>query len=284
MTQLTLFGDDAFDDSRPLPQIVAERWGFALSVSEANGETVYAIQDWIAGLAQVDTTKASILWQRMSGQTVISKYSLPYEAKDGRLYDRDHTNDRGLYVIAQSLRQLKSRTLLAQIKEYLADAGAFADEARRNPQGAADKFQAIADGREYKRLIASGMSHEETLKWIDVRAKQKRGNLAIKDTWAERGAVGRDYPNLSNAVMLEATGKTATDMKRELQVTNPRDYLSAAENAAVAGVELFAGLLHNGRDSRGYEQLRDDIADGAGMIDRAAIEAAFSKRRVKEAS
>jgi hypothetical protein len=125
------------------------------------------------------------------------------------------------------------------------------------------------------------MSHEETLKWIDVRAKQKRGNLAIKDTWAERGAVGRDYPNLSNAVMLEATGKTATDMKRELQVTNPRDYLSAAENAAVAGVELFAGLLHNGRDSRGYEQLRDDIADGAGMIDRAAIEAAFSKRRVK---
>lgn len=39
------------EDKRPLPEIIAANYGFALAYHELEGKRYYAVQDWIAGVA-----------------------------------------------------------------------------------------------------------------------------------------------------------------------------------------------------------------------------------------
>lgn len=49
--QLMLF-ESVQSDTRPLPLIIAERYGFPLQCHEVDGKCWFAVQDWIAGVAR----------------------------------------------------------------------------------------------------------------------------------------------------------------------------------------------------------------------------------------
>src|SRR5690349_9662950 len=122
---------EAGDSSLALPLIVAQKWGFPLAYHETDEGTFYAVQDWVRGLTGDKEVKKALA--KIKNQRSLSSRPLPYVASDGKTYQRDFTNDKGLYLIAQYLRVTKARPVLDEIKRFLAAAGAFADEIRRSP-------------------------------------------------------------------------------------------------------------------------------------------------------
>src|SRR5262245_578353 len=109
---------EADDSSLPLPLIVAQKWSFPLAHHETDEGYFYAVQDWIRGLA--GDTNIKFIWAQAKKQRLISNQPLPYVASDGKTYQRDFTNDKGLYLIAQYLRVTKARPVLDEIKRFLA--------------------------------------------------------------------------------------------------------------------------------------------------------------------
>ncbi len=105
------------DDPTPLPLIVAREWGFALQHHILNDEYWFSILDWIVGITGTDSTKAAKMWWKLQPKTSTSSRSLPYIASDGKTYNRDFTDDNGLYLIAAHLRVTHKRTVLNDIKK-----------------------------------------------------------------------------------------------------------------------------------------------------------------------
>jgi hypothetical protein len=260
------------NDARPLPLIVAEKWNFPLAYVKTENVILYAVQDWIRGLTGTKVARA--IWaeikRRSVGQMSISTQQLPYVSSDSKTYQMDFTDDKGLYLIAQYLRVTKARPVLDAIKKYLAEAGVFVDEARRDPGAAAEVFYE----REYRKLIAEGFTPEEAQQWLDVRFNQKRTRRFITAVWSARGInKPRDFADLTNLVHRVALGLTATRHKRQLAIKDtPRNYISAADNATIQVTELTSGLLHEHRESLGKAELSEDIEDVRPVIDAARPE------------
>lgn len=149
-TQLSLWDNE---DSRPLPLIAADKWGFVLSYVDTSGNPenyLYSIQDWIVGLTGATNQQASDVWRKSDYGNEIHSSKLPYQASNGRTYQMDFTDAKGVYRIAQDLRPMKKRPelekVLAEIYNYLAEAGAFVDFARREPAKAAAMITERAKG------------------------------------------------------------------------------------------------------------------------------------------
>lgn len=159
--QIAGSSDVGVDETSPLPLIVASNWNFSLQYYEINGDIFYAILDWIAGIAQVTTEKASKLWNDQRHQTSVSTRSLKYLATDGKEYKRPFTNDEGLYKIAAYMRATKTRPALREIKELLAKAGVFADLARRDSEQA----EIALSQKRREKYIREGKTPE----WIATR-------------------------------------------------------------------------------------------------------------------
>src|SRR5260221_97753 len=140
--QLSLFDENLnpITDRRPLPEIIANKYGFPLKPTEHEGKINYPIHEWIRGVAQLSTTKsASELWRKMKKRLekagIESRTwctTLPYTASDGKRYPRDHADAETLYRITQ--RMDVNTGLRDTILNYLAKAGVKLDEYRRDPQ------------------------------------------------------------------------------------------------------------------------------------------------------
>lgn len=149
---------EGISSSESLPTHVAKQWGFPLQRVEREGTVFYSIRDWIAGITGASPEKARIIWKdfkrshKDAGGAVL--HALPYKASDGKPYETEFTNDEGLYKIAVTLYVSKNRPALRAIKDYLAKAGVFVDEARRDPEAASEKLaiarrnQAVRRGRD----------------------------------------------------------------------------------------------------------------------------------------
>jgi len=143
--QLSLFNDTPDDDKpqdkRPLPLIVADKFGFRLACIE-HQPMLFNVQDWLLGLG---VSKSSVRkeWSWLKKQLSNPENSLKvertdYKATNGKTYQMDFSNERGLYLIAQNLRPLETREnmkgVLSSIYNYLADAGVFANLVRTEPE------------------------------------------------------------------------------------------------------------------------------------------------------
>lgn len=284
-TQLSLF-----DDDKPLPLIVAAKWGFPLQYHVVSGTYCYSPVDWIAGL--IGIASASKTWHNIeySDQLSFSKVQLAYQATDGKTYQTAFVTDNGLYLIAQHMRAKKGREALKAIREYLAQAGAFADLARRNPAEvgqaliAADEQRQLAKEAQ-KLMLRDGMSRDDAYQHVKVRKASKTRRISITDSWKSRGVTTQgEFIMLSNAVMKVAIGQTATDYRRENNLpakVATRDFMSTSELATASFVEWASDMLSTGRDSKGADEIRQDIYDTQPMVDRMRpeIEAALSKHR-----
>lgn len=225
MTNLPfLSGADSLTDDTPLPIIVAKRWDFPLAHIETGNGVYYAIQDWMRGLTGEDNTRYLLSKFKITdaGQQMWNSIQrLPYTATDGKTYKRDYTTDKGLYLIAQYLRVKQARPMLDEIRRFLAAAGAFVDEVRRDP----DKILEGVNNPD-KLLDAFIDYHRKRGKddrWIQMRidSKIKRNQFTAALAEFIRDVLSpRHYAMATDDVYRGLWGRTAAMLKGELGVTN----------------------------------------------------------------
>ncbi len=192
----------------------------------------YAIQDWIMGLLSVDGTSASNLWTGIQRRGVIDtlfpKQSIHYIRKDGREYEIDHTTDFGLYIITQNLRVTKERTLLKQIKLFLADSGVFVDLVRREPEKIIETITADPDkalDAVIKMYQREGKSDEWILMRINTKIQRAAFTSALKAAMAD--TTQTQYGKATNEIYLGLWERTAKMLKQEMDLpksANLRDH------------------------------------------------------------
>lgn len=225
-------------DPRPLPLIVAERWGFALQHHASNGKNVFSVQDWIVGLAGINTTKAADTWHKMKNSTIELKSivaPLPYHASNGKTYQMDFIDDRGLYLISQILRVSEDRPMLDAIRQFLADSGAAMDDWRLHPEkmlsAAQARMQSDIDRHEKAglgnrpeiELLRSQLELSQTLN--EIKASISRLLELSKQEWI-------DFHNEECWQLLGYTAK---------QIKNARD----PKKSARGNLNMFEGNSMN---------------------------------------
>lgn len=269
------------DDDRPIPERIAALYMFRLAFQDVDSVRYYGILDWISGI--VPDAQASKLWSAMKKryfQTSTGCRSLPYRARDGKTYQRDYANAETLYMITQRM-QANSGNRDAVLL-FLARSGVVLDELVRDPGKAELLFAGLDDDKEYRKLMREGYSHEEATQWLETRRSQKAEWKRLTTEWHSRGvSQGFDYARLSNEVSRVATGRTATELRAIMHIDGtPRDYLCAADNAAIEITSTTSRILHRQRNSQGVDELSDDVKDVKGIIDaaRPEIERVFSRK------
>jgi hypothetical protein len=264
------FGDY---DNRPLPERIAALYNFKLAFHDDDGLRLYAVQDWIAGI--VPSSNVRNLWSMMKKrrpQLYTRCVQLPYKATDGKKYPKDFADAETLYLITQRMEAHSGNR--DAVLEYLAHAGVVLDELVRDPEKAAALFDNLDDDKQYRRLLREGYPPEYAKQWVSVRRRQKETQKHAQSVWTARGVhEGFEYGRLNNDVHKTATGKTATEASRQLNIKGTsRDFNSAADNAAIEIVCSTSAALHDQLDSQGVDELSEDINSVKPMIDAARPE------------
>lgn len=226
------------DGDLPLPLYVAQQWAFDLAYVDVDGNPsnyMYAIQDWIAGLAESDRSRK--LWNDLkpqlsdsNGQFKIKVDQHPYIASNGKTYQMNFTNAEGLYRIAQELRPTKARPRLDVIRKYLAAAGVLVDEVRRDPEAAATLVEDLK--ARHQRVREQG--------------KQKRINFT--QTARETHATNRpNYAALTNAEYQVLFGAAKDELVKTLGLTTAqanrfRDHISTLALQAIDASETAGAI------------------------------------------
>jgi hypothetical protein len=260
-----------------LPERIAAQHGFPLAHKDhEDGRRYYAVQDWIAGVAQ-PASHPGQFWNEMKKRlkkagielsTWCLKFS--YRASNGKEYQMDHADAETLYRITQ--RMDANTGLRNKILAYLAAAGVAIDEMARDPYTAQEMAIISQHQAEYRKLRGEGFTHEEALQWLRTRDYGIGTRKWITDIWVRRNARGKEIAILTNKVSQIVHGKTATKRKQEMGLSKhdtPRNYDAAADQLLTATTELWAGTAHVWRDSRGLEQLSEDVEDTRPLIDAA---------------
>lgn len=228
------------DDTRPLPFIVAERWGFPLEYVTEDDIYWYSIRDWVQGITGTDDPMRA--WQNARKapdmKPVLDRVRVyPYGAGQSQFID-----DKGLYRIAINLRAKKNRPELPEIKDFLAKAGAFADLARRDPESA----EIALSQRRQRKFMAQGKTPE----WI---ASRELGIVTRKQLMAMiLHLLGTDehMAQITNDTYQGVFGMNAQELREHLgipQSANIRDHFStmglvytqAAEEASRLQLEKY---------------------------------------------
>jgi hypothetical protein len=266
-------------DNQPLPVIVAQRWEFPLATIPTDAGLMYAIQDWIRGLTGDQDTryilskfKKTDVGERMWN----SIQRLPYKASDGRTYQRDYTNDEGLYLIAQYLRVKSERPVLDAIRRFLAEAGAFVDEVRREPDGL------FAAGQNPDRLIDAFIEYHRRRgkddRWIQMRIESKiRRNqfTAALAEFVRDVLTPRHYATATDDVYNGLWGRKASELRQQLQLRsrdNLRDHQPTLALYYQGIVEEVCAHKLGERDEVWWEEARDIIRTVGAIIGRQAKE------------
>lgn len=279
MTQLPLIADSNEDEQQPLPLIVAQRWNFPLAHVQTENGMVYAVQDWMRGLSgEKDVRRLWDMFKKTEAGKAMSNSigQFPYKATNGRTYQLDYVNDRGLYLIAQYMRVKHDRPMLTEIRQFLAAAGAFVDQVRLEP----DKvFETVKDPD--KLLSAFIEYHRKRGKsdsWIQMRmeSKIKRNyfTAALSEFVVE--LLGRPhYSTATDDVYQGLWGRTTSTLKSQLQLTkneNLRDHQPSLALHYQGIVEEVCALQLEERQEVSWNEARDIIQSVAKIIGRQAQE------------
>lgn len=278
MTLFPVIPDSA--DDTPLPLIVAKRWKFSLGHVQTEAGMYYAVQDWMRGLIGEEDTRylLSKFKKTDAGQQMWSSIQrLPYKATDGKTYKRDYTTDKGLYLIAQYLRVKNDRPVLDEIRRFLAAAGAFVDEVRRDP----DKLVIEGVSNPDKLLDAFIEYHRKRGKddrWIQMRfdSKIKRNQFtAALAEFVRDVLTPRHYALATDDVYRGLWDRTAADLKTELSVPNGgnlRDHQPILALYYQAIAEEVCAQKIGARNELWWDEARAIIKTVAAIIGRQAKE------------
>jgi hypothetical protein len=280
MNDLSILPDtDTPSNNTPLPLIVAKRWNFPLAYMETSDGNLYLVQDWMRGLTGETDIRYVLSKFRATDagkQMWNSIQRLPYKASDGKTYKRDYTTDKGLYLIAQYMRVKHDRPMLDEIRRYLAAAGAFVDEVRREPDKLAESI-----GNPDKLLEAFIEYHRKRGKddrWIQMRidSKIKRNQFtAALSEFVRDVLTPRHFATATDDVYRGLWGRTAATLKSELSVPSSdtlRDYQPTLALYYQGIVEEVCAQKLGERDELWWEEARAIIRKVADIIGRQAKE------------
>lgn len=259
MTQLTLFGDtETQRDMRPLPLIVADKWGFDLAyIEREDGSYIYSARDWFMGMGgskQGYSNARKLDWY-------ISVLPVAVEIKrERRQYETlDFCTENGLYIVAQNMRETSKRPQMKAIKEYLADAGVRLGEYRR------DTEKLVTDAIDV--YTAQGKSDV----WKDARLT---GIIARKEfTEALKNAVANADATLfaqsTEGIYKGLWNRTTALLRGDLSITkhqNPRDHMTAYGLIYTRLAEMLATDRLRDHDTVPRELAAEIIYDAAKLI------------------
>lgn len=266
------------DNDTPLPLLVAKRWHFPLAYVVTDEDYVYAIQDWIKGLTGAKDARQ--LWNDMQRKNSPFQLSdsirqLPYVATNGKTYQLDFTDDKGLYLVAQHLRVTRARPVLDEIKKFLAASGAFVDLVRREPEtvitsGAIDPDDAI------DAAIATYRAQGKEDRWIDARlsGKVKRARFTAALQTAIREIITRThYALATDEIYIGLWGRTAALLKEELKLSpraSLRDNQPTLALAYQGLAEEIAAQRLGDRVELAWEEAREIVRVVANLIGEQA--------------
>ncbi|MEP6987673.1 MAG: hypothetical protein ABI970_18860 [Chloroflexota bacterium] len=266
-------------DDTPLPLIVAKRWNFPLAYAETEDGVLYAVQDWMRGLSGEENIRN--LWAMFKKteagkQMLNSIVRLPYKAGDGKSYKRDYTTDKGIYLIAQYMRIKHDRPVLDEIRRFLAAAGAFVDEVRRDP----DKL--ISGMNNPDKLIDAFIEYHRKRgkddRWIQMRIDSKIKRNQFTSALAEfvrDELTPRHYATATDEVYRGLWGRTAAALKTQLGVSGSnslRDYQPTLALYYQGIVEEVCAQKLGAREELWWEEARDIVRTVATIIGRQAKE------------
>lgn len=231
MTNLPMFPElESGSDDTPLPLLVAKKWDFPLAFHIVEGKYVYAIQDWVRGLLGEEDIRhvwAKFKKQNPSSETLTSSQRLPYKATDGKTYPREFTPDKGLYLIAQYLRVTRARPVLNEIRQFLAKAGVFVDELRRDEDLIVISSKMSPDemldatGRAALLTRKAYRAQGKSERWIEMRlqGKIKREQFTTALGLAIAEVIKRNHFAIATDDIYKGLwGRTAAHLKKELSL------------------------------------------------------------------
>jgi len=267
------------DDVNPLPLIVASRWNFPLASHQTEQGMYFAVQDWMRGLAGEEDTRYLLTKFKKTDagkQMWNSIQRLPYHARDGKTYQRDYASDKGLYLIAQYMRVKEDRPMLDEIRRFLASAGAFVDELRREPDklmnGVSNPDKLLDAFIDYHRK--RGKDDRWIQMRIDSKIKRNRFTAALSEFVMDI-LTPRHYATATDDIYRQLWGRTASMLKKELAVEvngNLRDYQPTLALHYQGIVEEVCAQKLGERDELWWEEARDIIRTVATIIGRQAQE------------
>lgn len=279
MTQLPLIQNDSPDADQPLPLIVAQKWGFSLARAVKDGITLYAIQDWMRGLTG-ETDTRYILTKFKATEVGRQMWSsiprLPYKAADGKTYQREYVDDKGLYIIAQYMRVTQERPVLDEIRRFLAAAGAFVDEIRRDPEkltaNVSNPDTLLDQFIEYHRK--RGMDDRWIQKRIESKIKRNQFTTALTE-FVQHALTPRHYATATDDVYRGLWSRTASQLKIELHVPaggTLRDHQPTLALHYQGITEEVCALKLGERQEVTWDEAREIIQAVATIIGRQARE------------
>jgi hypothetical protein len=280
MINLPLLPDESFSaDDTPLPLIVAKRWNFPLAHIQTEQGMYYAIHDWIRGLTGESDIRHlwSMFKKTAAGKQMVNSTSrLPYKARDGKTYQRDYADDKGLYLIAQYMRVKHDRPMLDEIRRFLASAGAFVDEVRREPdklvEGVTNPDKLLDAFIEYHR------KRGKDDRWIQMRfeSKIKRNQFtAALSEFVRDTLTPRHYATATDDVYQGLWQRKAAVLKSELGLPNNanlRDHQPILALYYQGIVEEVCAQKIGQREELWWDEARDIIQTVAKIIGRQAKE------------
>lgn len=262
-----------------LPMIVASRWQFALTLILTENNVLYALQDWVRGLTgETDTRYLIAKFKKTdAGQQMWSSVQrLPYKASDGKTYQRDYTTDKGLYLVTQYLRVTTDRPMLDEIRRFLAEAGAFVDEVRREPERLFDGVQnpdSLLDA-----FIEYHRKRGKDDRWIQMRIDSKIKRNQFTGALAEfvRDVLTpRHYAIATDDVYSGLWGRKAAVLKQQLRLKSRdslRDHQPTLALYYQGIVEEVCAQKIGEREELWWEEARDIIRTVGAIIGRQAKE------------
>jgi hypothetical protein len=274
------------EDNRPLPEIIIDHLGGTMIYADTvDGQRLYCIRDWVYCVSGSTAQDRGAPWWNL--KRVLSKEG---SCKNYRSFTVDtaggpqsveFASEAELFEITQRMSD-RSQTVRA-VKKYLADAGVFVDEARRDPAAVIAGLENYEEEKAYRKILDEGFSSDEAVQWLIQRRLGKEQRKSTVITWKRRDARGKDFATLSNKVSKIAVGETATERKRRLGLADhdtPRNYNSAADQYLTRLTEMTAEALHEHRESLGVGELGEDVDDTKPIVDgaRGAAYEAFSKK------
>jgi prophage antirepressor-like protein len=125
----------------------------------------------------------------------------------------------------------------------------------------------------YRELVEAGYTPSQALEWHDRDTIGVDVHKRVVKEWYQRNG---DIAKLTNHATRIVTGKSATALKREMQIkVSPRAYMSSVKKTALAIVEDIGATLHRRRDSHGTDELQRDLSDASGVIDWKKLDGMF---------
>ncbi len=280
MTTLPMFpAESSTSNDNPLPLIVASRWNFPLAHVKTDAGMMYAVQDWMRGLTGEEDTRK--IWSYFKKQAIWSHVSsstrrLPYLTSNGRKQQRDYTNDKGLYIIAQYMRITQDRPMLDEVRRFLASAGAFVDEVRREPDKLLDAVK--NPDKLLDAFIEYHCKRGKSDSWIQMRfeTKIKRNHFtAALNEFVADAMTPKRFATATDDVYTGLWGRNAATLKEQLKVAKNgslRDHQPILALHYQGIVEEVCAQKLQQREEVEWGEARDIIQTVATIIGRQAEE------------